>query len=182
MDLPELPTPTAIPSRHPDCCLSISSTLLDTITSVFRENIPAGLVLSVGSGTGLLEALLHAKWTPSPLWIEGVEVLQSASSKYLPEQCCETVKGTWEISPRAEHAASILFVYPRSPELVRRYVQLFARPSSPLRAVMWLGPNCDWPELQACFALGPGWLPVRIAHGAAAGLVDYEMMAIVQRI
>ncbi|OKL55485.1 hypothetical protein UA08_09221 [Talaromyces atroroseus] len=188
-----LPTPTAIPSRHPDCCLSFSSTLLDILTSTLRESIHSGLVLSVGSGTGLLEALLHSKWASSPNsqneqpWIEGVEVLQSTSSassfatRYLPEQCCETVKGTWEVSSRAEHAAAILFVYPRSPELVRRYMQKFAHPSSRLQAVIWLGPNCDWPEIQPCLAHGEGWLPVHVLLGAEAGLVDFEMMAIIRR-
>jgi hypothetical protein len=190
MDVLKLPTPTETPSRHPNCCLSFSSTLLNTITAALRENSQSGLVLSVGSGTGLLEALLHAEWTSSSasqngqLCIEGVEVVSSASSsatKYLPEECSDTVKGTWELSSRAEHAAAFLFVYPRSPELVRRYMQKFALPSSRLNVVIWLGPNCDWPEIEPFLALGEGWLPVHVINGVKAGLVDYEMMAIVRR-
>lgn len=187
-----LPTLTAAPSRHPDCCLSLSSTLLGTITTSLCENTQSGLVLSVGSGTGLLEALLHSMWTSSyvsqstNLLIEGVEVLGSATSafhspnKYLPEECFDTVKGTWAVSSRLKQAVALMFVYPRSTELVRLYIQEAGLLSEPLHVALWLGPNCDWAEFKSCFT-DKGWMPVQIMFGKEAGLAEYEVMAIIKK-
>ncbi|KAF3400324.1 hypothetical protein DPV78_006073 [Talaromyces pinophilus] len=187
-----LPTLTNTPSRHPDCCISLSSTLLRTITASLCESTQSGLVLSVGSGTGLLEALLYSMWTSSStsqttnLLIEGVEVIGPATStfhspnKYLPEQCFDTVKGTWVVSSRVKQAIALMFVYPRSTELVRFYIQEAGLFSGPLHVVLWLGPNCDWAEFKPCFT-DNGWVPVQIIGGNEAGLAEYELMAIIKR-
>ncbi|EED12799.1 conserved hypothetical protein [Talaromyces stipitatus ATCC 10500] len=162
MDLPTL-TETAL--RHPDCCCSLSSTLLDAITSNLCENIDSGLVLSVGSGTGLLEALLLSLWTSSfvsvgrKLNMEGVEVLGSESldlhspNRYLPEECFNVVKGSWALSSRVKQAAAIMFVYPRSTELVRRYMEEAALFSDKLHIALWLGPSSDWAEFEPSFTV-----------------------------
>lgn len=187
-----LPALTNTPTPHPDCCISISSTLLRTITASLSESVQSGLVLSVGSGAGLLEALLYSMWTSScasqttDLLIVGVEVMSPATSafhssnKYLPEQCFDTVKGTWAVSSRVKHAVALMFVYPRSTELVRLYIQEAGLLSGPLHVVLWLGPSCDWAEFKPCFT-GKGWVPVRIIRGNEAGLAEYEVMAIIKR-
>lgn len=188
-----LPTLTNMPSRHPDCCLSLSSTLLRTITATLCESMQSGLVLSVGSGSGLLEAQLYSMWTSSfasqstKLLIEGVEVLGSADSalyspnKYLPEQCFDTVKGTWAVSSQVKQARALIFVYPRSTELVRLYIREAALCSGPLRVILWLGPNCDWPEFAPCFT-DKSWAQMQLIDGDEAGLADYEVMAIIKKV
>lgn len=183
-----LPALTEQPLRHPDCCLSLSSTFLHTVTSTLRESIGSGLVLSIGSGTGLLEALLHDHWISQDpqLQIEGVEVYQptsatSSANKYLPEQYYGTVKGTWQLSPQTKDAAALLFVYPRNPHLVRSYMQDFALPASGLQAVVWLGPRSDWPVFESCFSNSDDRILLHVVHGEDAGLAEYEMMAIISR-
>lgn len=187
-----LPTLTNTPLRHPDCCVSLSSTLLHTITASLCESIQSGLVLSVGSGTGLLEALLFSMWTSFPasqttnLLIRGVEVMGSANSafhspnKYLTEQCLDTVKGTWAVSSLVNHATALMFVYPRSTDVVRLYIQEAGVFSAPLHVVLWLGPICDWAEFKPCFT-DKSWVPVRIIRGTEAGLAEYEVMAIINK-
>lgn len=183
-----LPALTEKPFRHPDCCLSLSSKFVDTITSTLHGSIGSGLALSVGSGTGLLEAVLHDKWTSRgpQLQIEGVEVYQptsaaSSSNKYLLEQCYATVKGTWELSPRTQDAAALLFVYPRNPDLVRRYMQAFALPSSGIRLAIWLGPKSDWPDFEPCFPTDGDRALLHEIHGEDAGLAEYEMMVTIKK-
>lgn len=188
-----LPTLTNTPLRHPDCCISLSSTLLHTITASLSESIQSGLVLSVGSGAGLLEALLYAMWTSSSvshttnLLIEGVEVMGSATSdfhspnKYLAEQCFDTVKGTWAVSSRIKYVKALMFVYPRSTKLTRLYIEEADLLSGPLHVVLWLGPNCDWAEFKSCFT-DKGWVPEQIIGGREAGLAEYEVMAIIKKL
>lgn len=185
MDLPEL---TDEPNRHPDCCLSLSTKLLTKLTDTFRPPQPTGPtlhVLSVGSGTGLLEALLQAHWSSAPsgsnLTIHGVEVRAPGRSRpvnrYLRDGHASTVRGTWEVSPAAAGAGALLFVYPREPGLVARYVRAAGEG---LRLVVWLGPNVDWALFEACLAdaAPPGGGGVEVVGGS--GLADYETMAIVR--
>lgn len=185
------------PTRHPDCCLSISTTLLECIDSVTRQD-PShkeGLVLSVGSGSGLLESLILDSWASKDDagWtIEGVEVQQSGPSlaanpstsanRYLPEPNYSTVKGTWDLSARASEASVLMFVYPRSPALVSQYCRAFGskQPDTQLHTVLWLGPKCDWAEFKDCFETLDGW-SVRVVEDGRSGVGDYEMVAIGQR-
>ncbi|TGJ81559.1 hypothetical protein E0Z10_g7200 [Xylaria hypoxylon] len=159
-----LPLLTDQPTRHPGCCLSLSLPLLDTIR-VLLGSIPvitqstdvttnrksrdecasvllqSALVLSIGSGTGLLEELLHAYLKrdshPTPndpisidSWrVEGVEV-NPAVNAHLPEDRINHVAGTWAVlESRARDATALMFVYPRDGALVRRYVDAFMRPA-----------------------------------------------------
>ncbi|GAW24111.1 hypothetical protein ANO14919_136920 [Xylariales sp. No.14919] len=150
-----LPSLTDEPTRHAGCCPSLSQPLLSTIAALLHSTTavaattpastgaqsrgPAPLVLSVGSGTGLLEELLHAYLnqhppTPStihsgPWRVEGVEV-NPAVNVHLPEDRINHVAGTWAVlESRARDAAALLFVYPRDGALVRRYVDAFMRPA-----------------------------------------------------
>lgn len=187
MDLPKL---NDNPSRHPGFCLSISTKLIRTLTTVLTNNGPEtsnNLILSVGSGSGLLEAHLLNHLSPqprstSPFTVRGVEVRSSPAAapvnKYLPEHHSVTVRGTWELSPFLKSADTLLFVYPRDPELVRRY--LAARPAS-LRLVLWLGPRADWEVFGGRFQGLEGFEDVETIEGGTAGVADFEMVAVVRR-
>ncbi|KAI1275005.1 hypothetical protein F5Y07DRAFT_371454 [Xylaria sp. FL0933] len=160
-----LPSLTDRPTRHPGCCLSLSQPLLATIRALL-QSIPAAphspslnqkkssdelepasqlappLILSIGSGTGLLEELLHVclnendgarhQTGPSPAsvptrdWrVEGVEV-NHAVNIHVPEDRINQVAGTWAIhEPRARDATALMFIYPRDGALVRRYIEIF---------------------------------------------------------
>ncbi|KAI3319876.1 hypothetical protein HD806DRAFT_251106 [Xylariaceae sp. AK1471] len=158
-----LPTLPYNPTRHPGCCLSLSRPLLFTINSLLTSSIPGtpfsdpdpepepGLVLSIGSGTGLLEELLHTYLTThvthdtqllregdrdNRCWrwrVEGVEV-NSNVNVYLPEDRINHVPGTWAVlekkRTRARDAVVLLFVYPRDGALVRRYIDEFMTTST----------------------------------------------------
>ncbi|KFH40591.1 hypothetical protein ACRE_087140 [Hapsidospora chrysogenum ATCC 11550] len=200
LSLPVL-TPGATPIRHPDCCLSLSFKLLDVLTRIFTDSSsptsspsPSACILSVGSGSGLLEAALlaHPAASGRPrLTIEGVEVQQPPSqapvNRYLPEPFHHTVRGTWDVSPRLnDHVLSeLMFVYPRQPALVSRYVGATAEEkdgSSSIRTAVWLGPVADWDEFRPCFEGGGGSaFTVETRTGRDAGLEEFEMMAIMTR-
>lgn len=187
MDLPEI---SDTPSRHPDFCLSISTKLIHTLTTIIANNGPVSdnnLILSVGSGSGLLETLLlnQLKALPdsiSKFTIQGVEVRSSPTEApmniYLPEQHCTTVRGTWELSPLLDAADTLIFVYPREPGLVNRY--LAARPAS-LRIVLWLGPRADWEVFGGCFQGLEGFEDVSIIEDDNSGVAEFEMIAVVRR-
>jgi hypothetical protein len=74
-----------------------------------------------------------------------------------------------------------MFVYPRSTELVRLYIQEAGLLSEPLHVALWLGPNCDWAEFKSCFT-DTGWMSVQIMFGKEAGLAEYEVMAIIKKL
>lgn len=186
MDLPEL---SETPSRHPDFCLSISTKLIHTLTTIVATNgaVSNSLILSVGSGSGLLEAhlLKHLKALPhstSEFTIQGVEVRSSPTeapvNKYLPEQHYTTVRGTWELSPLLEVADVLFFVYPRDTSLVNRY--LAGRPAA-LRVVVWLGPRADWEVFGGCFQGLEGFGDVDIIDGESVGVANFEMVAVGRR-
>lgn len=187
MDLPEL---NDTPGRQPDFCLSISNKLIHTLTTILITTGPDSnnnLVLSVGSGSGLLEAHLLKHLTSFPeststFTIQGVEVRSPPTAapvnKYLPEQHSATVRGTWELSPLLDAADTLLFVYPREPGLVTRY--LVARPAS-LRIVLWLGPRADWEVFGGCLQGLEGFGDVDIIEGENAGVAEFEMIAVVRR-
>ncbi|KPM36905.1 hypothetical protein AK830_g9660 [Neonectria ditissima] len=193
---------TEAPLRHADCCLSLSSTLLDHLTSIFSsDKLPASahprIVLSIGSGTGLLEALLLAhvqskEQDPNQktLLIEGVEVHQLGSgapaNRYLPEQAINTVRGTWELSSRLQdgRVSALMFGYPRQPSLVARYLQAVVEMNLSVSVVVWLGPQADWEEFAPCFQSGKhvdGSFRLEVKTGVEVGLGEYEMMAVLRR-
>jgi hypothetical protein len=206
MDLPKL---SDTPTRHPDLCLSISTKLIHTLTTILTTNWSPNpgtktnpLILSVGSGSGLLEAHLlnHlaslSKSPTSTFTIQGVEVRPSTSSstgaaatlnRYLPEQHAATVRGTWELSPLLEGGAggtvdTLMFVYPREPGLVDRYLK--AAPPESLRLVLWLGPRADWEVFGRCFrdvGGGGGFGGVEVIEGDGVGVAEFEMLAVLRR-
>ncbi|KAF7556457.1 hypothetical protein G7Z17_g1469 [Cylindrodendrum hubeiense] len=192
------------PIRHADCCLGLSSKLLDVLTAIFSDDELASrprTVLSIGSGTGLLEALWLSQLESQPqdqgqnasagLLVEGVEVHQLGSrapaNKYLPEQAINTVRGTWELSSRLQDpdVSGLLFTYPRQPALVARYIQSVLETKLSINVVVWLGPLADWDEIEPSFRAssknGDEFKLDKIKKGADAGLGEYEMMAVFAR-
>ena len=179
------------PIRHQDCCLSLSSKLLDTLTRIFTNSSPAASssppssILSIGSGSGLLEATLLAHSSPGLITVEGVEVQQPESqapvNRYLPEQFYHTVRGTREVSPRLgdDGVSGLMFVYPRQPDLVSRYVKTVEEMHPNVRSMVWLGPVADWDDFRPCFE--GSTFAIEALSGLEAGLDDYEMMAVMHR-
>ncbi|KAE8355364.1 hypothetical protein BDV28DRAFT_146155, partial [Aspergillus coremiiformis] len=110
---PELPNLTTTPQALPTCCLSLSTPLLTHLSNLLPPK--PSFTISIGSGSGLLEALLtHHN---AALSIEGVEVNPSVN-RYIPEQDMHVVSGTWDLlHARVPDAAAWMFVYPRDPKL-----------------------------------------------------------------
>ncbi|KAH7412109.1 hypothetical protein DE146DRAFT_642247 [Phaeosphaeria sp. MPI-PUGE-AT-0046c] len=150
-----LPTLDDTPVIYSGCCLALSTPLVRHIHSLLAPR-PA-LVLSVGSGFGLLEAHLLALAappaspgpSPHPVDVVGVEV-EPSPNKYLPASCHRTVHGTRFLEPLAAKATTWLFVYPRRINLVREYMDAYGQ--SRVRHIIWIGPQADWDEYEPCFA------------------------------
>lgn len=166
-----LPTVVDVPAHHPDCCLSLSTKLFATLEQILSAT--SGPVLSIGSGSGLLEAAVASRGTLQA--IEGVEV-SSSVNKYLPEELAYVVGGTWDLCPRAKEAAAWIFVYPRLPALVKQYFQSFGQANVEL--AVFLGPKADWADFEDAFQ-APGFASVEVIEDC--GLVPYEMMAVVRK-
>ncbi|KAB8068756.1 hypothetical protein BDV29DRAFT_63521 [Aspergillus leporis] len=132
------------PEAFPDCCLAISSTLVNYLATLLPEK--PGFTISVGSGSGLLEALIahrHPK-----LAVEGAEV-NSSVNRYIPEEDMHVVGGTWDLHSRAPQAEAWLFVYPREPKLVSKYIEMYGDQATEL--IVWVGPRADWADYEPCF-------------------------------
>lgn len=193
----ELPSLQDAPVRHPNCCLSFSSKLIEILTRIFSSSAnPDGTstVLSIGSGSGLLEALLLAhgearddSGAPN-LNVEGVEVQQLSGkppvNRYLPEQATYTVRGTWDVVSRLQDpdVTALMFVYPRQPALVTEYMKAIAEQGLSIQRIVWLGPMADWDVFEPCFvAKDERHWELEKMQGAEAGLDGYEMLVVSRR-
>lgn len=150
-----LPALSDTPVIYSGCCLALSTPLVRHLHSLLPPQ-PA-LVLSIGSGFGLLEAHLLA-WaaptaqsisSPESVNIVGVEVSPSPN-QYLPASCHRTVHGTRFLEPLAAEAMTWLFVYPRRVNLVREYMDEYGQ--GRVRHIIWIGPQADWIEYETCFS------------------------------
>ncbi|KAI9037576.1 putative cytochrome P450 [Aspergillus affinis] len=159
------PTPTAFPN----CCLSISTTLLSHLASLLPQ-VPS-FTISIGSGSGLLEALLSHRH-PN-VSVEGVEV-NSTVNRYIPEQNMNTVHGTWDLHPRVKDAAAWMFVYPREPKLVSKYLDGFT--GGEVKVILWLGPRADWADYEPCFRDSEVFADVQVQEDV--GLAEFEMLVL----
>src|ERR1700761_2213430 len=142
---PSLPSISSEPVLHHGCCLRLSTTILDRILLVLPKK--PSKIMSIGSGSGLLEELLMNSCPD--IDIEGVEV-NSSVNKYLPSQQIRVVKGTWDLCHEAQQVEAWIFVYPRSPELLKSYLDLYGISSS-LQRVIWIGPIVDWESFKPSF-------------------------------
>lgn len=208
---------TEQPTTWPDCSLSLSTKLMARLTSCIQEAFrphdshhlesDPDYVLSIGSGSGLLEAHLQSWWSTRGLnvQIHGVEVRgadYTTPNRYLLWNNRSTVRGTWELSSTRLHLAHVLvFVYPRQVDLVKKYLDEAARGKNghrSVRGVIWLGPRNDWdPQdghgngegqqdrpmtFKRCFEEAEGFERLSVVnHSGFMGLRQYEMMAFVRR-
>ncbi|KAK2934231.1 hypothetical protein FoTM2_005477 [Fusarium oxysporum f. sp. vasinfectum] len=218
MDLPELDLQGA-PVRTPDCCLSLSYKLFRNLINAIPNTTPlldhakslgtpslrqavlgeTPTVLSIGSGSGLLEALFLAYINSqrqrsssdhAMVNIEGVEVQQFGMrdhvNSYLPEQAIHTVRGSWDVTSRLQDSdvTALMFVYPRQPALISRYMKVIAEQGLKVEAIVWLGPMVDWEVFEPCFNTGHEscrFVVVGTKHGREVGLDEYESMAVARR-
>ncbi|KAJ5179194.1 hypothetical protein N7492_002404 [Penicillium capsulatum] len=129
--------------RFPDCCVALSTTVIAGLASLLPRN-PA-FTLSVGSGSGLLEALIVNR-NPD-VSVEGVEV-DSTINRYIEEERMNVVGGGWGLCSRASQASVWMFVYPRDPKLITKYIDAHA---DQVEQIVWLGPRVDWLDYEPCF-------------------------------
>jgi hypothetical protein len=141
---PVLPTLHATPTVFSGCCLALSAPLIAHLQSLLPP--PPQLVLSIGSGFGLLEALLL-----DTRHVIGVEVKPSPN-RHLPSTNHHTVHGSRFLDALAGEAAAWLFVYPRRVGLVDEYLAEYG--SRAVQQIVWIGPQADWDDYKRCFR---GW-------------------------
>lgn len=178
-------TLSKVPKHYPECCLSISEALfaciacclseLQAATQITESGVKATTILSIGCGTGFLEAVLTAylqKLGFHRTQVEGVEVA-SADVKYLPSELVYRVPGTRSICQHAGTADILLFIYPREGELVRQYLTRF---SNNVCMVLWLGPRADWiAQQQILWDISPFSGPHLMEN---SGLTTYEVAVV----
>lgn len=168
---PPLPTISSTPTVHASCCLALSSHLLSNLSKLL-PSAPT-LVLSIGSGSGLIEALLRAE--PYNVNVVGVEV-QPSVNRYLPSTCHRAVTGTYSIDPLAAEAGAWLFVYPRSVQLVQAYISSHGKGA--MDVIMWIGPAADWADYMVCF--GNNWA-LQVLSADELGGRAWETVAVATR-
>jgi hypothetical protein len=168
------------PKRHTDCCLAISRQLVEFIVSHVQPAHPS--ILSIGSGSGLLESIIQQSH-PNVL-VNGVEVMgldgSSAVNKYLEPEDLFLVKGTWETYEKALDYGTWLFIYPRESRLIEKYITLLNSKAN-VHYILWAGPRVDWPEFEKSFNSDMLGVP-NIGFGPSVGLMEYEMCATFKRI
>ncbi|KAH9234519.1 hypothetical protein K456DRAFT_1697204 [Colletotrichum gloeosporioides 23] len=174
---PPLPQLTNTPQTIPDSCLSLSIPLLRALHALLPPS--PSLTLSIGSGTGLVEALLQSLPDAPPLNLVSVEVAPSPNKYHHPHR---TVPGTWAVEGLAREAAAWAFVYPKQVALVREYMRLFVEGPGP-EAVVYVGPRMDWGDFGG--ALEGGWREVEVwgeEKMEEVGGRGWEVVAVVRRM
>ena len=156
------------PIHLADCCSSLSVSFLKQLASLLPPD-PA-LILSIGSGTGLLEALLLDQ-RPT-LDLRAVEV-PSTNNKYMSADRIEIVNGYRDLCNLAAEASAWMFVYPRDIWLLQKYVQAFGGQKCIL--IIWVGPRAD--QLGSRF-FSEMWMKESLEE---CSLKDYETMALWRR-
>ncbi|KAF3050834.1 hypothetical protein E8E11_007458 [Didymella keratinophila] len=144
-ELLPLPQLTDKATVYSGCCLALSTPLIAHVHSLLPPT--RALTLSIGSGFGLLEALLIA--APHSSNIVGVEVAPSPNT-YLPWANHRVVHGTRFHEPLAAEADAWLFVYPRRVGLVTEYLTTYG--NGAVQKIIWIGPQADWVDYKLCFA------------------------------
>lgn len=172
MEIPKiLNEVSSCPITFPNCCLSISTILIDTLASVLPKH-PA-FTISIGSGSGLLEALI-SYYRPD-VSIKGVEVT-STINRYIAEQDMYTVGGTWDLLPSTSVAEAWMFVYPRESKLITKYMDAYG--DGNVKLILWLGPRADWVDYEPIFRESV-FSDIIIPENA--GLARFEILAIMKK-
>lgn len=161
------------PAPFADCCAAISRPLVQAITDRLPRS-PA-LVLSIGSGSGLLENLLLQHGSVSndvpSLNLYGVEV-PTCTNKHLPEDRSLTVASTNTLYSDAMFASALIFVYPRQVGLIAQYLNACC--GGALEKVLWLGHRSDWLDTQTLISAAFG----SIEYVDGPGVAEYELLVI----
>ncbi len=155
------------PKLFPGCCAGLSRPMLKTLASRLPRH-PA-MVLSIGCGSGLLEGLLLLLDTDEKVNVYGVEVA-ACVNKHLPERRLLRVPSTSSLHPEAWLASTLLFVYPRQPTLLTRYIENFVHGA--LEQVVWFGHRSDWPEIED--VLTSYFNGIEVVEGP--GMMEYELL------
>jgi hypothetical protein len=163
------PALTDSPKAYPGCCLALSRPLVTFIHSHLPP--PPALVLSIGSGFGLLEAHLLA--IPQPSHLVGVEV-DPSPNEYIPAANHRVVYGTRFLDPLAAEAAMWLFVYPRRAGLISEYLKTYGQ--GMVQRIIWIGPQADWDDYSGCFS---GW-DVQLQSANEVGGRAWDMIAMLK--
>ncbi|TKA23867.1 hypothetical protein B0A50_07002 [Salinomyces thailandicus] len=156
------------PRHFPDCCAALSHPLLTTLLHHLPS--PPALILSIGSGSGLLETLLFNLACGS-LNIYGVEV-PSCANTHLPRDRVLRVSSTESLHPQAVLASTLIFVYPRQVGLVVGYLE--AALGGALEGVVWFGHRSDWVEYED--VLRSRFDMLEVVEGP--GLAAYEVLVL----
>lgn len=135
---------TITPTRYPDCCLAISTTFLEKLSALLPQT--PKYTLSIGSGSGLLESLLAHR--DRNIAVQGVEV-NSTVNRYITEENMHVVNGGWGLCSAAEGATAWMFVYPRDPKLISKYIETLDNAIT--GEIVWLGPKVDWGDYEERF-------------------------------
>lgn len=161
------------PRHLPELCCGVSQPLM----GLLLDHLPTdgSLVLSIGCGSGLLEAMLlrAARTSGRALGLSGVEV-PSCVVHYLTAESVLRVAGTRDLHPEAMLATTLMFVYPRKPALVASYIKDCS--NGALECVVWIGPSSDWQDSQ--HLLSRTFTDVKVWEGLEAGLPTYELVAV----
>lgn len=155
--------------QFPGCCLALSTPLLNALINLLPEQ--PNFTLSIGSGTGLLESLIT--YRDGKTLVEGVEI-GSTVNRYITEESMHVVTGGWGLCPRARDAAAWMFVYPRDPGLISKYIDQY--PES-VEIIIWLGPKNDWADYEPVFSRSL-FSELQVLE---AGLAPYETAVVARK-
>lgn len=161
------------PAHYADCCVAISRPLVQAIA----ERLPPSpaLILSIGSGSGLLESLLLQQNTTAEggqsLNLYGVEV-PTCVNKYLPDHRLLRVASTSTLHEDAVMASALIFVYPRQVRLFAQYLDVCL--NGALDTILWLGHRSDWPDAESLVSSAFS----HVEHYDGPGIAAYELLVI----
>ncbi|KAH9814656.1 hypothetical protein DFH28DRAFT_970748 [Melampsora americana] len=137
----QLPPLTSVPTSLPTCCVSLSIPLISALKNAFSED-SSDLVLSVGSGSGLLESYM----IQNGINVKGID-LSTNTNQYLEEEEFIGLRGLWDREPISNliYTRQILFVYPKPiKSVIKRYLEMLKE----IEILVWIGPSIDWFEVK----------------------------------
>ncbi len=159
-------------THYADLCPGISKPLVNMLVDRLPQS--SALTLSIGCGSGLLEAiLLHAADVDhgKQLNLFGVEVPDCAITHLTPDRVLR-VPNTMSLHDDAILASTLMFVYPRQAKLIRMYID--AAVDGALEQLIWLGHRSDWAEAE--LLLLAAFSKIQCIDGP--GIAAYELLAI----
>ena len=160
------------PKHFGGCCPGVSKPLIDVLLDRLPQD--EALILSVGSGSGLFEAIMldiAQRNRGRTLNLRGIEV-PPCLNMHLREDRVLRVPCSNSLHPDAFLASAWMFVYPRKASLVARYLDAFM--DGAVEMVVWLGHRNDWAEME--MLLIPAFMKLECIDGP--GIPEYEMLAV----